>query len=99
MTGWKLGWAYGPKAIIRNLQIAHQNCLYMCHTSQQEAVAVALEKEFKLLGTPQSCFSLLVKELTEKKDKLVSIVEKSGMIPIIPQGGYFLIVDWHLIGK
>jgi len=30
VTGWKLGWAYGPEYLMRNLCTAHQNSLYTC---------------------------------------------------------------------
>ena len=39
VTGWKLGWAVGPDYLLRNCQVAHQNCVYACPTPIQEAVA------------------------------------------------------------
>ena len=30
VTGWKLGWAYGPAHLLYNLQVVHQNCVYTC---------------------------------------------------------------------
>ncbi len=39
VTGWKLGWACGPQNLLRNCQVAHQNCVYACPTPIQEAVA------------------------------------------------------------
>ena len=39
VTGWKLGWAIGPDYLMRNCQVAHQNCIYTCNTPCQEAVA------------------------------------------------------------
>ena len=35
VTGWKLGWAYGPSHIMRNLFIAHQNFCCICATPTQ----------------------------------------------------------------
>ena len=35
VTGWKLGWAYGPSHIMKNLFTAHQNSLYACSTPVQ----------------------------------------------------------------
>ena len=35
VTGWKLGWAYGPAPMMRNLFVAHQNALYTCVTPTQ----------------------------------------------------------------
>jgi kynurenine---oxoglutarate transaminase / cysteine-S-conjugate beta-lyase / glutamine---phenylpyruvate transaminase len=35
VTGWKLGWAYGPDYLMRNLQTVHQNTVYTCPTPIQ----------------------------------------------------------------
>lgn len=35
VTGWKLGWAYGPANLLYNLQIIHQNSVYTCNTPVQ----------------------------------------------------------------
>ena len=41
VTGWKLGWAYGPAPLMRNLQVVHQNTLYACSTPLQVSVGRA----------------------------------------------------------
>lgn len=28
VTGWKLGWAYGPANLLVNMQMIHQNSVY-----------------------------------------------------------------------
>lgn len=99
LTGWKLGWAYGPSNLIRNLQIAHQNCTYMCQTPEQEAVGSALEVEIELLGSEESHFHKLTKELVGKRDEMVKAIRDVGMIPVVPEGGYFILVDWTPIGN
>lgn len=68
VTGWKLGWAYGPDHLMRNLFVAHQNALYTCATPTQEAVARGLEIELERLGTEQSYFKSLAKQLESKRD-------------------------------
>lgn len=35
VTGWKIGWAYGPSELIHNLHMVHQNCVYTCPTPIQ----------------------------------------------------------------
>jgi kynurenine--oxoglutarate transaminase/cysteine-S-conjugate beta-lyase/glutamine--phenylpyruvate transaminase len=35
VTGWKLGWAYGPANLMVNLQMVHQNCVYTGNTPIQ----------------------------------------------------------------
>ena len=35
VTGWKLGWAYGPENLLKNVKIVHQNSVYTCATPIQ----------------------------------------------------------------
>lgn len=42
-TGWKVGWAYGPAALIAGLQAAHQFLTFCAAAPLQVAVAAALE--------------------------------------------------------
>lgn len=35
VTGWKIGWAYGPEHLMHNLHMVHQNCVYTCPTPIQ----------------------------------------------------------------
>jgi len=35
ITGWKLGWAYGPSALINNVFVAHYNSIKCCYTPGQ----------------------------------------------------------------
>lgn len=94
VTGWKLGWAYGPEALIRPLQLVHQNCVYTCSTPIQEAVAAAFEIETERFGTPQSYWRELSQMLEVKRDKMSSFLSASSMAPVIPDGGYFMIADF-----
>lgn len=70
----------------------------MCQTPEQEAVAAALEVEIGRLGTEQSHFQKLTKELVGKRDEMVKAIRDAGMVPVVPQGGYFILVDWTPIG-
>lgn len=105
LTGWKLGWAYGPANLMRNLQIAHQNCTYMCQTPEQEAVGAAFENELEYLGIVKptaekgklegsSYLMEMRKELKHRRGILVKAINDAGMIPILPQGGYFILANW-----
>jgi kynurenine--oxoglutarate transaminase/cysteine-S-conjugate beta-lyase/glutamine--phenylpyruvate transaminase len=100
VTGWKLGWAYGPEKLIKNLQIVHQNCVYTCPTPIQEAVAIGFEHELGRLNSSESFFKSLAVELKGKRDYMGNFLKKFGFTPTIPQGGYFMIADWsHLENK
>ena len=54
VTGWKLGWSYGPENLIKPMQLVHQNTIYTCPTPLQEAVAIGFETEIARFGKPDS---------------------------------------------
>lgn len=94
VTGWKIGWTYGPQQLIRNLQMVHQNCVYTCPTPMQEGVARSFEVELARLGQPESYFLSLPRELQPKRDFMAKFLSDAGMRPTIPEGGYFMVADW-----
>lgn len=94
VTGWKLGWAVGPENLLRNCQVAHQNCVYACPTPIQEAVARAFEKELARLEQPDCYFKSIAVDLQHRRDMIASILKEAGMTPVIPEGGYFIMADW-----
>ncbi|XP_026323345.1 kynurenine--oxoglutarate transaminase 3 [Hyposmocoma kahamanoa] len=94
VTGWKIGWAYGPAELIRNLQVVHQNCVYTCCTPIQEALAQAFEIELTRQDTPDSIFTVTSRELQPKRDFLVKALRENGFNPTVPEGGYFVVADW-----
>ncbi|XP_068174739.1 kynurenine--oxoglutarate transaminase 3-like isoform X2 [Antennarius striatus] len=93
VTGWKLGWSIGPEHLIKHLQTVMQNSLYTCPTPLQEALAQGLLHNFDLMGQPECYFSSLSEELEVKRDRLAAVLQEVGMTPIIPEGGYFMLVD------
>lgn len=94
VTGWKLGWAVGPPHLIRNCQIAHQNCVYACPTPIQEAVARAFELEMTRLESPDCYFRSIAVDLQKKRDYIAGVLREVGMEPVVPEGGYFIMADW-----
>ncbi|XP_012695084.1 kynurenine--oxoglutarate transaminase 3 [Clupea harengus] len=93
VTGWKLGWSIGPEHLIKHLQTVMQNTLYTCPTPLQEAVAQGLMIDYQRMGQPDCYFSSLADELEGKRDRLAGILRSIGMTPVVPEGGYFMIVD------
>lgn len=99
VTGWKLGWAYGPQSLMRALQLVHQNTVYTCATPLQEAVAIGFETELARLGSNESYWKELSDDLKQKRDKIVGLLADVNMKPTVPQGGYFLVADFSEIGE
>ncbi|XP_026201947.1 kynurenine--oxoglutarate transaminase 3 isoform X1 [Anabas testudineus] len=93
VTGWKLGWSIGPAHLIKHLQTVMQNSVYTCPTPIQEAVAQGLLQNVELMGKPDCYFTSLAEELESKRDRMAAIVQEAGMTPVIPEGGYFMLVD------
>lgn len=98
MTGWKLGWAYGPANLIKNLNVVHQTAIYTCATTVQEAVARCFEHEISVMDTPNSYFQNISKELKPKMNYITKLLLDNGFKPVIPDGGYFVITNWTKYG-
>uniref|UniRef100_A0A3B3ZIJ5 Kynurenine--oxoglutarate transaminase 3 n=1 Tax=Periophthalmus magnuspinnatus TaxID=409849 RepID=A0A3B3ZIJ5_9GOBI len=93
ITGWKIGWSIGPEHLVKHLQTVMQNSLYTCPTPLQEAVAQGLLRDCALMGQPDCYFSSLTEELQHKRDRMASILQAAGLTPVLPEGGYFMLVD------
>ncbi|XP_058634400.1 kynurenine--oxoglutarate transaminase 3 isoform X2 [Onychostoma macrolepis] len=93
VTGWKLGWSIGPEHLIKHLQTVMQNSLYTCPTPLQDAVGQGLLRDFELMGKPDCYFTSLAVELEGKRDRMAAMLRQTGMTPVVPEGGYFMIVD------
>ena len=65
----------------------------LLHVCLQEAVAQGLLLNFEQMGQPECYFTSLAEELEQKRDRLAAILREAGMKPIIPDGGYFMLVD------
>ncbi|KAK7896448.1 hypothetical protein WMY93_021773 [Mugilogobius chulae] len=92
-TGWKVGWAISSDRIIKHMKTLHQNSVYHCATAAQEAVACGFDREYEVFGTPESYFQQLPAMLHHKRKKLATCLESVGLKPIMPEGGYFMVVD------
>ncbi|XP_027199108.1 kynurenine aminotransferase isoform X2 [Dermatophagoides pteronyssinus] len=95
VTGWKIGWAYGPEHLMQPLQLLHQNCVYTCPTPIQEALAIGFEKEIDRMGQKDCYWTELVDLLQPKRDRIAEILKSVDMIPTVPEGGYFIVADFE----
>lgn len=50
-------------------------------------------RNFEMMGQPECYFTSLAEELEGKRNRMAAIVEDVGMTPVIPEGGYFMLVD------
>lgn len=50
-------------------------------------------RNFEMMAQPECYFTSLAEELEGKRNRMAAIVEDVGMTPVIPEGGYFMLVD------
>ncbi|XP_075547290.1 kynurenine aminotransferase-like isoform X8 [Dermacentor variabilis] len=50
VTGWRVGWAYGPEHLLKGLRLIHQNCIYTVSTLMQHQ-----NWRYKAMNTNLNC--------------------------------------------
>ena len=85
-TGWKVGWATGPKELITALRTVKQFLTYSSGPAFQPAIAQALQ-------LPVPFFERFAATLEESAIALSRGLEAAGIPVIRPKGTYFLVAD------
>jgi len=93
VTGWKIGWAVGPEALITPLRMAHQWIPFAVATPLQMASAQIL-KEAETNGYYVELETLF----RNKRDLLLAQLRETPFKALEPQGGYFVIADSSALG-
>lgn len=93
MTGWRLGYAAGPKEVIMQMALVH-DLFYICPvTPLQYGVMEALEK-------PQSYYTEMRDDYLMKRNYVISELRQMGFYVTAPQGTYYLLIDIKdIVGK
>jgi aspartate aminotransferase len=87
MMGWRVGWAAGPAALIRDM-IKIQSQTTSCASSISQAAAVAA------LNGPQNLLRERAAILRDKRDHFVDLLNHCpGLACTAPQGTFFLLVS------
>lgn len=85
-TGWKVGWATGPRELITAVRTVKQFLTYSSGPAFQPAVAQAL-------NLPDAFFERFAADLGEQGEILASGLEQARIPVIRPKGTYFLVAD------
>ena len=93
VTGWKVGWAVGPEALITPLRRAHQWIPFVVATPLQRASAELLK-----LAETNGYYAELKNMFRRKRDLLLAQLEDTPFQASLPQGGYFVIADSAALG-
>jgi N-succinyldiaminopimelate aminotransferase len=90
-TGWKIGWASGPPALVSAVLRVKQFLTYVSGAPLQPAVAVAL-------GLPDAYYTGFRDELQAKRDQLCAGLTDAGFDVLRPEGTYFITADITPLG-
>jgi N-succinyldiaminopimelate aminotransferase len=91
LTGWKIGWACGPRELVGAVQTAKQFLTYVSGAPFQPAIAHAL-------GLPDAYFESFRADLQAKRDRLCAGLEAAGLAVFRPAGTYFVTADIRPLG-
>ncbi len=87
VTGWKVGWVFGPSALLAGVGRAHQFVTFCAHHPAQVAGAYALN----LPGTYYEEFQTMY---AAKRDRLLRGLSAAGLKTRAPEGTYFVLADF-----
>jgi N-succinyldiaminopimelate aminotransferase len=88
VTGWKIGWAIGPAALVNAANQAHQFITYAVASPLQAAAATAL-------NLPSSFFENLQSSYQLRRDRLIKVLAQAGFRVFKPAGSFFVMIDWR----
>lgn len=91
VTGWKIGWATGPAALIGAVRTVKQFLTYVNGAPFQPAVAAGLR-------LPDSYFASAAWSLRERRDHLCAGLVAAGFAIHVPAGTYFVMADTGPLG-
>jgi N-succinyldiaminopimelate aminotransferase len=91
LTGWKVGWASGPRELVAAVAAVKQYLSFSGGTPLQHAAAIALGMD----AHPGA----LAAELRGKRDRLCAGLERAGLRVHRPAGTYFVNADIRPLGE
>ena len=92
LTGWKIGWATGPRELVGAVQTAKQFLTFVSGAPFQPAIAHAL-------GLPDAYFESFRAGMQAKRDRICAGLEAAGLEVFEPAGTYFVTADIRPLGE
>lgn len=90
-TGWKIGWASGPAALVDAMIGVKQFLTYTSGSAFQPAIAAAL-------GSDDAYFAGFLAQLQSQRDQLCDGLRSAGFEVFVPEGTYFATTDIRPLG-
>jgi aspartate/methionine/tyrosine aminotransferase len=91
LTGWKVGWLAGAKALVDQVARVHQFITFATPPALQHGVAFGL-------GLPDERFETQHADYVRQRDFLMDRLSEAGFAVLPPQGSYFVNIDLRASG-
>jgi aspartate aminotransferase len=86
MTGWRLGYATGPAAVVDSMIKAIEGSASGTTTIVQKAAEAALDG-------PQDCVTEMVTAYQRRRDLAVDLLREAGLLTVVPEGAFYVLAD------
>ncbi len=86
VTGWRVGWAIAPPTLAGAIRKVHDFLTVGAPAPLQEAAAFALR-------LPDTYFASLAAHYDARRQRCVSMLERCGFAPHVPDGAYYVMTD------
>ncbi|MFE5776377.1 aminotransferase class I/II-fold pyridoxal phosphate-dependent enzyme [Brachybacterium sp. NPDC056505] len=91
VTGWKIGWVTAPAPILEAVTGVKQWLTYASGTPFQGAVA-------RGLAMADEDFAAIAEDLRERRDLLLTALDRIGLPLVVAESGYFVLADLAPLG-
>jgi aspartate/methionine/tyrosine aminotransferase len=91
VTGWRVGWAVAPEALIAGIRSTHDFLTVAAAAPLQIAGIAAL-------GLPDDYYEVMRKEYAERRDLMLRVLDEVGFAADVPQGAYYVMADISSLG-
>lgn len=91
VTGWRLGYAYGPAAIIEKMALVH-DLLYVCPPTPLQYAMV------EALALSDDYYQQMRASFLKKRDTVMNVLRQLGCKITTPEGAYYLMADCSAFG-
>lgn len=87
MTGWKVGYAFAPEALMQPIRNLHQFTVFCSSTPLQWGMVAAFE-------LPASYYEEFRREYLMRRDTAAAFLSECGFVFEKPSGSYFIVADY-----
>ncbi len=86
MTGWRVGYACGPAAVVDGMAKMLESFSSCCSTISQKAAEAALDG-------PQDCVGEMVGAYSRRRDLVVELLREARLLTSVPSGAFYIVAD------